>query len=190
MAIVLYPTVFHPKIYLTTDTLFAYLNNQDISNQSMLELGCGSGVISLLLGKKYPGKVLASDINVEACRGLRKNAEGLGIDLKVYESDLLASIPSQDIDTIIVNPPYFNKEVGEVDEYAFYTGSNYEYFHRLLEQLENIDFDSVIMILTDQCDLKHILHLIDSAPFQYDLVHQSSIYREQHYIYKIKKDKL
>lgn len=187
--IILYPTVFHPTLYLTTETFYKFLSNTDLSGGSVLELGCGSGVISLKLSKMYPGKLYASDINPAAVNGLKKNAKKLGLDIEVFQSDLLLNIPDIDIDTIIVNPPYFQKEAVTIDEYAFFAGPNYEYFYKLFSQLAKraSNYRKIYMILTDHCDLDHILNLLPSDIFEHKLAYQSSVRRETHFIYEIKK---
>jgi len=153
----LLPTVFHPRLYLTTETFLNYLLSRRFENGFILELGCGSGVLSIALSDVYPEQVMASDINSTAVKGLRRNLKKIKRNFVVIESDLFRNIPNVDFDVIIINPPFFNSSVNSYDEYAFFTG---------------VEYESIIDI---------------SNPYQFvwEKVHQSDVYRETHYIFKI-----
>ncbi len=83
-------------------------------NLSILDLGCGSGIIGLTLKQKLPNsKVTMVDISEKALEITRKNALNLGLDVKVIKSDWFKDIPLQTYDIIVSNPPYIrtNEEI-------------------------------------------------------------------------------
>jgi release factor glutamine methyltransferase len=53
--------VFHPTLYLSTKYLFQWLESQDIKEKEVLELGAGSGLLSIKMAK-MGANVTASDI--------------------------------------------------------------------------------------------------------------------------------
>lgn len=80
-----------------------------------LEIGCGSGIISISLLKYCPAlQMTAVDINPKALDLTMENAERLGVAdrLTVLESDLFDVIPKQaQYDLIVSNPPYIQTTV-------------------------------------------------------------------------------
>lgn len=83
-------------------------------NLSILDLGCGSGIIGLTLKQKLPNSTVTMvDISEKALEITRKNALNLGLDVKVIKSDWFKDIPLQTYDIIVSNPPYIrtNEEI-------------------------------------------------------------------------------
>lgn len=73
---------------------------------SLLDLGCGYGVIGVTLGRRYPGlSVMMSDVNERAVELSRRNAQRSGVQAQVMQSDGYASIPFRRYDWILQNPP-------------------------------------------------------------------------------------
>ncbi len=77
---------------------------KELSVKKCLEIGCGTGLISLLLAKGG-NNVTASDLNPHAVECTRRNAGENGLDLEVVESDLFENIGGK-FDIIVFNPPY------------------------------------------------------------------------------------
>lgn len=50
----MHPEVFPPHYTISTKILLDFIDGLDIDKKSLLELGCGSGIISLLLPLKEP----------------------------------------------------------------------------------------------------------------------------------------
>ena len=77
-----------------------------------LEIGVGSGIISITLLKKLKNlSMTAIDINEYALKISKKNAENLGVAdrLKLIKSDLFKSVTDR-YDFIISNPPYIDEK--------------------------------------------------------------------------------
>ena len=80
--------------------------------KTCLEIGCGSGVPIVFLGKllQNKAKCIATDINPIALQTAKKTAEVNGLkELETIECDLASSLlPDQEgsIDALIFNPPY------------------------------------------------------------------------------------
>jgi Methylase of polypeptide chain release factors len=181
----LFPSVFHPKLYLTTKTLLSFVKTLDIGKKSILELGCGSGILSMLLANDDTVSVFASDINKNAVEGLRYNSSNQGVNIEIYHSDLFLNIPLVYFDIILINPPFFPGEITIPDQYGFFTGLDYEYFHRLNQQLiSRVEYtNDIYMILTDQCELSDIFDIF--SDFNFTILYEKNIYSESHIIYKI-----
>ncbi|WP_297404526.1 peptide chain release factor N(5)-glutamine methyltransferase [uncultured Cetobacterium sp.] len=82
---------------------------QEIENPKVLDIGTGSGAISITVAKEIPtSSVLGADISLDALevakinRSLNKVEE----NLKFIKSDIFSNIKDKDFDMIISNPPY------------------------------------------------------------------------------------
>ena len=76
---------------------------------SILEIGCGSGIVSLSAAQANPkNTVLGVDINPKAVACAQANARANGIANATFLlSDLFSDVPaSQKFDYILFNPPY------------------------------------------------------------------------------------
>lgn len=86
------------------------------SGQSVLELGCGVGVASLCLSARVPGLTLTgielqADYAALAARNARENAAPLDIHRADLRS-LPLTVRQSRFDHVIMNPPYFDRELG------------------------------------------------------------------------------
>jgi len=79
-----------------------------------LDLGTGSGVISLLLSVKPFRRIVALEIQEGLVDLARRNVElnGLGDRVEVVQADLRAFEPGRRFDLIFSNPPYIRKAAG------------------------------------------------------------------------------
>lgn len=93
-----------------TELLVELTLNQlaETTTTSVLDLGTGSGAIALALASERPHwHVLACDKSHAAVNMARKNATQLGINnLNVLCSNWFDSIPNQQFNAIVSNPPY------------------------------------------------------------------------------------
>jgi release factor glutamine methyltransferase len=75
-------------------------------NADVLEIGLGSGAISLALKSQMPGlKICATDISAKALQVAEINSQNLGLPLNLLCRDLYPE-GAQRFDAIVSNPPY------------------------------------------------------------------------------------
>lgn len=83
------------------------------AGQSVLDLGCGSGIAALCLGVRVPGLRLAGlEIQAGYADLARRNAVANHLDLEVFTGDLTdlpAALRQRQYDHVIANPPYFDR---------------------------------------------------------------------------------
>ena len=89
--------------------------------QQVLELGCGSGVVSLAAAFRAPGvRVLAVDSNSRAIECTKRGAalnglSNLDVRLSTAESQTSDEIPAAEFDLALANPPYYsNFRIAEI----------------------------------------------------------------------------
>ncbi len=180
------PGVFHPGLFFSTKLLLEYISKKDLNNKTVLELGAGSGLISIYCATQN-AKVTASDINPTAIKNIIKNSELNNVQLEVIESDLFDNIVMRKFDYIIVNPPYFPKDPKNEKELAWFCGNDFQYFKKLFAQLNNYKTQEtvVLMILSEDCDLQRIASIANDNHFSMSMVFQKKVFGEANYIFRI-----
>jgi release factor glutamine methyltransferase len=122
------------SVYCPSDDTFLLIDALEIvPGDRALEIGCGSGLVSLHLAKAG-ATVTAVDVNQEAAF-CAKAAAGLnGLRLDVIRSDLFQNVKGC-FDLIVFNPPYLRGEGTEVSDLAWAGGrTGTETLGRFLEQ--------------------------------------------------------
>ncbi len=80
----------------------------------VVDVGTGTGAVALAVKDERPdAQVLATDLSPEAVELARSNAARLGLDVRVFEGDLLAPVPKDLrgwVDLVVSNPPYVTRE--------------------------------------------------------------------------------
>ena len=90
-------------------------------NPSIMEVGTGSGCLSISIAKNCPNisSMLAIDISKEALEVCKKNiaSHGLGSKIATLESDVFSRLRDEKFDIIISNPPYIKpKDIEELQD--------------------------------------------------------------------------
>lgn len=103
--------VYYPEddSLMFADFLLEYIKNQ----KTMLEIGCGSGFLSIVAAK-LGLKVDSVDINKTALENTKENADRNKVSLNIYKSDLFSNVNKR-FDLIVFNPPYLKES--DIDMY-------------------------------------------------------------------------
>lgn len=151
------PGVFHPGLFFSTKVFVEYLKTLEIKGKSVLELGAGSGLLSIYCAKQG-ALVTASDINEDALNAIDFNASKNDVKVKTILSDLFEKLSPSDFDLILINPPYYPREAKNMEEKAWFCGEEFQYFQRLFSQLSKMPHPNttILMILSEDCDEERI----------------------------------
>jgi release factor glutamine methyltransferase len=191
ITILVFPGVFHPGFYFSTKILLKYLEEIELNQKYVLELGAGTGLISIFAAKRG-GFVTASDISLTAVYNIEKNVKMTDANVEVVHSDLFDDIPNRRYDFIIINPPYYKKTPSSEKEFAWFGGDDFQYFRKLFSQLGNNFFENTnaIMVLSDEADLEMIKSIAAEYKFLMEEIYHKKTWGENHFIYKIKSTEI
>lgn len=184
------PDVFHPGFFFSTQLLLQYISKLSLKGSRFLELGCGSGLISIAAAKKG-ALVIASDINPLAVEYLKKNCVKNKVKMEIIESDLFRNISHQAFDIIAINPPYYRKQPLSAKDHAWFCGENGEYFSDLFSSLgSHVHKETeILMVLFEGCDMQMIKNFAAENGFILTCVRTKKNMLENNFIFKIEKKK-
>lgn len=183
---VVHPGVFFPQFTISTKMLLQFLEEKDLAGKTFLELGCGTGLVSVLAAQRG-ARVTSSDINSAAIENATDNAERNSVKIETILSDLFTEIPTQIFDIIIINPPYYPKAPKSRAEEAWFCGVDFEYFEKLFPSLPSY-FNAkseVFMILSEDCDLDRIKTIAAKNKLEFLTVLEKKKWGEISFIYRI-----
>lgn len=109
-----------------TEILVDLIINDNSNNKKILDIGTGSGAISLALSNNLKdSKIIGVDISKNAIDLANENKIKLNINnVEFKESDIFSNIDEK-FDIIVSNPPYINKEDFEkLDNKLYYEPQN------------------------------------------------------------------
>lgn len=183
------PTVFHPKIFLTSGFFANFLQSLDFRGKTVIEVGTGSGILALSAALAGAVSVLALDINQAAVDAANLNAVKNGLpQVKALHSDLFSAIPAADkFDVIISSPPSFSGEPRDTADRAWHAGPGYRDIFALFEQAaERIrPTGKMYILLSSDTNLKLMDSLISTAGFTSKQIGHRSIWVEAFYLYEL-----
>lgn len=182
--LIVLPKVFHPGLFISTKLLLNLADSLDLNNKTVLELGAGSGAISVFCAKQG-ANVTATDINPTAIENVKLNANRNEVTIHTIASDLFTEIPENTFDYVFINPPYYPKKPTNDEEFAWYCGEEFEYFKNLFAQL-NAYIDSgstVFIILSEDCELTKIKCIAHIKQFELVLYKKVKKWMEWNYIF-------
>lgn len=174
------PGVFHPGLFHSTTFLLKFLSTQDLQDKTLLELGCGTGLISIAASKAH-AIVTASDLSRKAAENCRRNLQYNNAVATVIHSDLFDNLAGKTFDWIIINPPYYAQKPEKDEDLAWYCGVDFEYFRKLFRQLpDHLHASSkVIMVLTKGCDREKIFSIAEASGFRFTEIQQHKVFFDE-----------
>ncbi len=178
---------FHPTLFFSTKTMGKYLQDLPLRNKKILEIGCGSGALSILAAKKE-GQVFCCDIQPEAVRSTLANAKRNQVEVKAVLSDLFTDITEKEFDLIINNPPFYPKDPSIPEEHAWYAGKHYEYFQQLFKEAPGYltKAGEILLVLSDECNVELIHQIAKENRFDHQVVYTRNTWLEKTYIIRYK----
>lgn len=89
---------------IAADMLFEAYSRGDIQGLKVVDLGCGTGMLSIGSALLGAGMVVGFDADPKALDIARSNASDLGVDIDFRESPI--GDVTEGADTVVMNPPF------------------------------------------------------------------------------------
>jgi release factor glutamine methyltransferase len=166
--LVVRPTVFHPRWFLSSEVLARFVGRLDLRGKRVADVGTGSGVLALAAARAGAAFVAAVDVNPEAARSAAENARanGYGDRVAALCGDLLGAIsPGARFDVVLSNPPFFAGEPRDLADRAWHAGPAYRDIAPLFEQIRErlAPGGRAYVVLSSDADLEALHALVDRA---------------------------
>ncbi|MCG7844690.1 MAG: methyltransferase [Methanomassiliicoccales archaeon] len=112
-----------PEVYAPAEDTFLMLSALEVhEGDAVLEMGCGSGFLSLHMAKAG-AMVTAVDVDPYALRNSGENAALNGLRLKLVQSDLFQNVGGK-FDLVVFNPPYLRGTADGQEDLCWAGGEN------------------------------------------------------------------
>ena len=114
-------TVYQDDVALKVGTAGVLLAAWAGGGKRILDIGCGTGLISLMMAQRFPeAGIVAIDIEPKACRQAQFNVENSIYKGRVEVenisiADYYRMMPGGVFDSIVCNPPFFNNSLKSPD---------------------------------------------------------------------------
>jgi release factor glutamine methyltransferase len=133
--IIIFPGVMSPKYDRSSRIMISLMPTQE--DKDVLEIGVGSGIISLFCCFQGAKSVTCLDINEHTIRNTEANFQKYGIkNAEVFLSDLFEKVGDKKFDTIIFNAPYHGNKAEDTLELGT-SDYNYQTLQRFFNEVKN-----------------------------------------------------
>lgn len=101
-----------PETEILIDEVLKYAPDSN-ADMRFVEVGVGSGIISIMLAKKFPNAtIIAVDISQEALNIAQENIQRFGLENRIeLRLGSLLDVLSEKIDYLVSNPPYIENGI-------------------------------------------------------------------------------
>ncbi|WP_349253229.1 50S ribosomal protein L11 methyltransferase [Bradyrhizobium sp. CB3481] len=159
------PGVLSPRLSHGPDALMSRWHIE--SGATVLDLGCGSGVLGLAALRAGAASLVALDINPQAVLTTKINIERLGYSdrAEVRYSDTYSGLqPGEKFDIILFAAPYWNRKAkDDLERSCFDEDHNVMASALKCAHLHLNDKAVMYVLFSDQGDVGRVLNLIDKS---------------------------
>jgi len=192
VTIILCNNVYEPAE--DTELILEVVQQYNVDGKEILEIGAGTGIISLILAKKG-ANVTAVDISEDAVKCVELNKEVNNLEIEVLKGHLFNPVPKKQFDMVIFNPPYLPEE--EMDyllekQYKLALIGGEEGCELILEFLDKLptylkDDGIALIVASSLSNLERIDKKITEIRMHSEIKRQKRFFFETLYVYELKK---
>ena len=188
--LVVHPTVFHPRYFLSSEYFAEFISHLDLRGKRVADVGTGSGILALAAARAGAESVIAADINPNAALTAAENARANGVDDRVSAlcSNLLSALaPRPLFDVILSSPPKHAGNPRDLADRGWHAGPHYcdiaALFDQSRERLK--PGGRLYVMVSSDSDLELFSGFITNAGFHAQLVTERSIFIESFLLYSL-----
>ena len=162
---------------------------------NILDIGTGSGAISIALKKEIDCNVTACEISKKALEIAALNTKENNVDINFIESDIFSNINDK-YDIIISNPPYISRDeiiMDSVDKYephiALYAEEDGLFFYKeiIKDSLKYLNNKYIIAFEIGCWQADKIIEMANEYLKDSEVILEKDLYGKDRYIFIIKK---
>ena len=189
--LVVHPTVFHPRYFLSSEYFAEFISHLDLSGKRVVDVGTGSGILALAAARAGAENVIAADINPNAALTAAENALANGVDDRVSAlcSNLLSALaPRPLFDVILSSPPKHAGKPHDLADRGWHAGPHYCDIAALFDQSrERLKPGGCLYVMvSSDSDLELFSAFITKAGFRAQLVAERPIFIESFLLYLLR----
>ncbi len=187
--------VIPDNVYDPAEDSFLLAENVTVQpNHKVLEVGSGSGYVSLYLAQKFPlAEYFCLDVNFSAAITTHQNALRNKMNLHVYSSNIFTAMLSRDnfkqfFDIVIFNSPYLPYADEGMLEKAWSGGRDgLEVIIPFMENLSKVlkSTGVVYLVVSTKTNLSKLIELFNSNNYLYKLLDKVSEGKEEIILYQL-----
>lgn len=180
--------VFHPVLFKSSAFFARYLSQLPLNGQQVLDVGCGSGVLALVMAQAG-ARVTAADLHEEAVRATIENASMNGLVIDVVHSDLFSSIDGAKSFALIVwNPPFYEGRPDSVADHAWWAGEGLQTIERFAQTAARhlAPEGRILMSVSSEMNLPLFRSILAKAGWQVKELSSRRWLFEELFIYEIR----
>ncbi|MEM4610118.1 MAG: methyltransferase [Thermoproteota archaeon] len=164
---------------------------EKVEAKRVLEIGCGSGIVSLALVRRNT-EVVAVDVNMQACRNTLANFKRNRLQgvVHVVNGDLATAFrDGVRFDMIVSNPPYLPVEQSPNEDPSWAAGKDAAFSRRLLENVLPLMADAGILFLVQSSlsDVDGLKRTLEEKGFLVEEASCKSFFFEKIIVFKISR---
>lgn len=180
--------VFHPGLFFAAETMARFLSRQQLDGLRVLEMGAGTGALSLLAARKK-AVVTAVDVHPDAVMCITENSRKNALPVSVFLSDLYSRVPAGAFDRIIVNPPFYPKTPQNDAEKAWFCGENFEFFERFFNDSGPFLAPGGViwMVVSEDCNMTEILGIATAKGYDFQEAYSRYAFLERNDVYALQR---
>jgi release factor glutamine methyltransferase len=189
--LVVRPTVFNPRYFLSSEYFTEFIGHLDLRGKCVVDVGTGSGILALAAARAGAENVIAADINPNAALTAAENARANGVDDRVSAlcSNLLSALaPRPLFDVILSSPPKHAGKPRDLADRGWHAGPHYCDIAALFDQSrERLKPEGrMYVMVSSDSDLDLFSAFITRARFKAQLVAEHSIFIESFLLYSLR----
>ncbi len=183
------PVDVHPGVYPPGEDTYILQDTIDVDAQDIvLDMGCGSGYISLNL-LNHVKRVVALDIHLGAVHNTYENLRKHDAFHKacVVQSDLFAALsPHSKFSLITFNPPYLPKDDNETSYDSALVGGEkgIEVSERFIKDCSKymMPRSRVYLVASSLADVKSLIEIMEMSGLETDIVAEEGLFFEKLFV--------
>ncbi len=182
------------SVYDPAEDSFLLAENTDIKlNEKVLEIGSGSGYVSIYLAKKNPSAEFFSiDLNYIASKTTLINSINNSVKLNITTGDLFDSLIEKPFfDVILFNAPYLPVINNNKESIAWAGGHDgLEIIERYIKQLRFFlkKTGRSYLVVSNKTNIKKLFKLIKQNQLSYELIDEIKEGHEKIKLYRINNE--